>query len=272
MALAMLTDFQPEYIQAEELETYGLPSVDALPIAMAIVDAASSLIDAHCGRVDGNGCGSLVYSTYQQQLYLPPDRNVIRLAFTPLVGLDQGTADTLSAMDASGESEGTSTFYTGFTPSTVRDKSGNVSSLISASGRYGYGRRDNQYTTPDLGIGASILQLIAPLGGPPSWVAIDCSAIDVKAELGELWLPAGLYLTAYTEVDITYNAGYDPRHLPRGIKHSCAALCKNFISRAGGITGLKGYTAGKVHATFTEDLIDRNIEKFLSPFCKVGVM
>jgi len=97
-------------------------------------------------------------------------------------------------------------------------QTGMLSAIISASGRYGYGRRDQQATYPDLNYGANILMVAALFGGPPQWTGIDPTMIDWYDQVGECWVPAGLYLSQYTEVIMTYNAGFNPLKIPNQIK------------------------------------------------------
>ena len=271
--------FQPEYLFEFEIEAYGLPSAQQLPTVMNLVDAASSLIDTYCGRISGEGAGSLVYSTYVERELLPVGRNLCRVSQPPLVAVDTATVNALASYNLTGYLDAGSGvlvtgnhFYTGVLPNTVTvqgQPGGNLSSIISASGRYGYGRRDQQATYPDLNYGANILQVAAFFGGPPQWTGIDASMIDVNPAVGELWLPAGLYLSSYTEVIVTYNAGFNPIGMPNNIKMATAALVKNFITRSGGVTGLNSYSAGRIHAAFTPNLVDPTIEQWLRFFSHV---
>jgi hypothetical protein len=261
--------FQPEYLFEDELEAFGVPNSTQLPTIMTLVDAASTLIDEYCGRIDGSGAGSLVYTTYRQRILLPGGRNIIQVAYTPLVAVSALTVAALQASASGGPESPDNNFYTGVKPNTVFKNDGTLTQLVSASGRYGYGRRDMQNVAPDLNYGANILQVAAFFGGPPQWTPIDISMVDVAEQIGQLWVPAGLYMAQYTEVIIEYNSGYDPRNMPRAIKHACAALVKNFIARGGGVTSITNYSAGKIHASFTQALIDPTIELFLNSYKKV---
>lgn len=256
--------FQPEYITQQELEIFGLPDVDSQPNIMNMVDAASSLIDEYCGRTDGDGNGSLVYTTYSQRMLLPEGRNVFRTMFRPLVGLSPSLANELSA---SGQN-----YYTGFTPNICSPPPYDqlaLTAIVGCSGRYGYSRRGSQQVYPDLNYGANILQIASFFGGPPQFTGIDLKQIDVDPITGEVWVPAGLYLAQYTEVFIQYNSGFDPRDMPKSIKHACAALCKNFLSRGGGTTGMKSFSVWRVSGTFTDDMIDPTVERLLRPYSTV---
>jgi hypothetical protein len=264
----MSTDgFQPRFIAPGELATYGLPTQADLPTIMTAVEAASKLIDEHCGRTDGDGNGSLAYATYTERLYMQsPGRNLFRLSFKPLKALDQAVQASLLAIEAVSGAY----YYSGFVPNTIfRTGTTTLSPLLSVSGRYAFARRDSAKVFPDFGLGANPLQIAGIMGSPPPWNNIDVSAIDFDTQTGELWVPVGIYGYQYQEVIATYNAGFDPTNLPRSIKHACSAVVKNYISRGGGVTGLKSLVASKVHATFGDSLIDSTVERWLQNYVTV---
>lgn len=259
-----MTDFQPRFILDAEIASFDLPSVQQLPNIMTIVDAASTLIDSECGRVDATGAGSLVYTTYAERIGIPETRNIFRTAYTPLVGLDTSTQLALSGLNAVSGNH----FYSGFTPNTINSQMGNLSAFVGISGRYSYGRKSGLNVFPDSQYAANILQVAAFFGGSPQFVPLDVSLTDYYDLVGEVWVPAGIMMASYTEVIAIYNSGYDPRNMPKGVKHACAALVKNFIARAGGITSVQSYNAGKIHVQFTPDLVDSTVKKWLAPFQK----
>lgn len=182
-------------------------------------------------------------------------------------------ASTVNALTASAsfntdpDPENVNYFYTGCQPNTVTTTGGTLSSIISCSGRYGYPRRGDQAIYPDLNYGANLLQVASFFGGPPPFVAMDASAIDFDTATGECWVPAGLYYGAYTEVIITYNSGFDPNNIPRGIKQGCVGLVKNYLARGGGTYGLKSIqSSGSVNYTFTDDDLDATTTRFLMAY------
>lgn len=258
-----MPQFQPLYIFEDELKAFGLPDTDSQSNIMSLVEASSSLIDEYCGRTDGDGNGSLAYTTYSQRILLPEGRNIFRTMFKPLVPIDTTTTSTLAASGAN--------YYTGFTANTQFGPSyaGALTPIISASGRYGYSRRGSQQVYPDLNYGANILQIASFFGGPPQFTPIDVTMIDYDVKTGEVWVPAGLYLSQYTEIVITYNSGFDPRDMPRGIKHACAALIKNFLARGGGTTAMKSFSVWRVSGQFVDDMIDPTVARLLQPFVTV---
>lgn len=273
----MPEDFQPRYISLNELKAYGLPDATVQPDIVTLVERASTLIDEACGRTDVDGNGSLVYTTYTERVLLPRGRNMTRLSFRPMVAVPASVQQQLvasgSAVDQSGNAL-PNNFYTGFQPNSIfaPSSSTNLSPIISASGRYGYARRGDTNTYPDLNYMANVLQIASFFGGPPQFTPIDVSMIDVDPRTSEIWVPAGLYLSQYTEIVVTYNVGFDPRRMPKAIKHACASVTRNLLVRGGGATGLKGFGAGKVRADFTEGLIDLNVEQLLMPYYTVRTM
>lgn len=269
--------FTPRFILPNELPLYSLPDVNRQSGILSLVDGASSLIDQHCGRTDGTGQGSLVWTTYMERLLLQArNRNILRVTFKPMVAI---TPTVVNNLMASGNSLNqnpkspllnTNYFWTGVQANTVNVSNvpGSVlSPIIGASGRYGYARRSDFAVYPDLNYGMNLLQVASYFGGPPGFTLIDPTAIDFDVATGEIWVPAGLYLSQYTEIVIVYNSGYDPLNMPRAIKQATAMLIRNFLSRGGGTTGLRSInTAGTANVSFTPDLIDTTIDRMLDPY------
>lgn len=253
----MAAGFQPQYILESELREYGLPLPAEQANILNLVQQASTLIDEHCGRIETDGGGSLVYSTYTERLQFPSGRNIVRLSYSPLVALP---ASTVNALSASG-----GVYYTGVQANTVTTSAGLLSPVISAKGRYGYGRRADSAIYPDANYGMNILQVASYFGGPPQFTDIDCTLIDFDTRTGELWVPAGLYLAQYTEIEVTYNGGYDPRDMPKAIKFATAGIVRNALAKVA--TGIKSITgAGKISMLMEDTLIDKTIERFLQNY------
>lgn len=268
-----MNDFQPRYILEAELASFGLPDATQLPNIVGLVERASTLIDESCGRIDTDGNGSLVYTTYQERILTPVGRNIFRIAFRPLASVDANTVALLAASGSNGSQA--NYYYTGVTANNVylgnplgtdQTASTTLSPLVSASGRYGYARRSQQQVYPDLNYAANVLQIASFFGGPPQFTPIDVSMCDYDPRTGEVWVPAGLYLSQYTEIWIAYNSGFHPLHMPRAIKHACASIVQNLLSRGGGATGLKSFQAGRISAAFNLELIDPTIDVMLQPY------
>lgn len=76
--------------------------------------------------------------------------------------------------------------------------------LVSASGRYGYGRRDRRSAN----IAAyDAMAITALFGSPPGWCDIDPNTIEWNGASGAAWLPAGFFLANYSDVQIKYVSG-----------------------------------------------------------------
>src|ERR1700756_5632481 len=126
--------FTPRFLLPNELTQYGLPDANKQPAILSLVDAASSLIDQHCGRTDGTGQGSLVYSTYFERLLMQAvNRNIVRLSFKPLVALSPNVINLLTAsansiptvpasqrqLAGATSLQNTNYFWTGCIPNTI---------------------------------------------------------------------------------------------------------------------------------------------------------
>ena len=262
-----LQSLQPQYILESELSTYGMPTTREEPKIISYIQKASTLIDGYCGRIDADGWGSLVWTTYGERLYLPEGRNITRITFKPPVAVDQATFNSYGASGALsfgvyGVSGTTNLLW----PNTqlASDKL-RLSPFVAIAGRYGYGRRAQQQVYPDLNYGANILQIASYFGGPPQFTPVDVSQTDYEPLTGEIWIPAGLYLSAYTEIYVLYNAGFPPNKMPYAVKNACAMLVHNFLSTPA--TNLKGFGVGSsVHHEFTDRLVSPDIASMLSPF------
>lgn len=269
--------FSPRYILANETRQYNLPDATQKPSILNLVDGASTLIDQWCGRTDGFGLGSLVYSTYMERIPLQArGRNVVRVSFKPMVGLDATTVNTLQASANAPINPdidpllNKNWYWTGAQASPYSNPSipGSVlSPIIGCSGRYGYARRSEFAIYPDLNYGMNPLMIASFFGGPPGFTPIDVTKIDVMADVGEIWVPAGIYLSQYTEIVITYSSGFHPLYIPSPIKRACAMIIGNLSSRAGGVTGLRSIMAsGSANVSFGEDLVDSTIASILDPW------
>jgi hypothetical protein len=74
------------YLQTTDLLTYGLdPATDP-----SWITAASAVIDAHCRRE------TLGVNQYEERLRLPPELNIVRLSYLPLVTVAPATTPIVS--------------------------------------------------------------------------------------------------------------------------------------------------------------------------------
>lgn len=255
--------FTPCYILPSELVQYGLPPTGVQADIINLVQMASSFLDSECGRVDGDGSGSLVYTTYMQRIPLQVrNRNLVQVPVKPILAVPSGTVAALQTLAASGANY----YYTGVQANTVNGFTGSLTGFIGASGRYGYTRQDMSVGYPDLLALVNPLNLMTMMGGPAPWVAIDITQMDYDRTTGEVWIPAGLQLQRYSEVFFMYNSGYDPTNLPPAIKYVCAALVKNALL-GDGTTGLMSLQMGRSgNITMYKSLLDPTLDTFLAPY------
>lgn len=260
--------FTPCYIFASELQTYGLPSPAAQPDIQNLVYLASAIIDEACGRVDGDGNGSLVFTTYLQRVLMQTrNRNLCLLPVQPISAVPQSTIDALTTLASGGP---VNNYLTGnLQASTFISPMGMLSGIVGASGRYGYSRQDMSIAYPDLFAFINPLNLVTMFGGPAPWVPIDVTMTDYDYKTGEVWVPAGLQLQRYSEVLFLYTSGYDPRAMPPAIKLATACLVKNAMAKGDGTTALTSMSLSRSGANFgflPGTLIDPTINALLTPY------
>jgi len=266
------TAFMPCYILPEELSQFGLPCSGEQSDIVNLVQTASTLIDEACGRVDGDGNGSLVYTTYSQRLLVQVrNRNLVEIPMKPIAAVTPDTVTDLQNMAATGTYNGQpfNCWYAGdLQPNTQPAANGLLSGIVAASGRYGYTRQDLSLAYPDLFAFINPLNLVTMFGGPAPWFAIDITQTDYDSKSGECWPPAGLQLQKYSELALVYNSGFDPRKMPRGIKFATAMIVKNLLGKGGGTTGLLSVSMSRsgANVTMMPDVIDPTIDAMLAPF------
>lgn len=253
--------FKPRYIFDYELGDYGLPDANTVTDIMTMVDKASILIDEHCGRTDGNGNGSLSYTTYMERL--PVNENRIRVTFRPMAVVD---ATTISDLQLSGSIGTRNNFYTGVMANTIVMPNTSVSPLLGLSGSYGYPKKyDRIYM--DAAYGWSLQGISSIFGGLPGFYPVDVTTVDFDNGIGHIWIPlTGIYGQRFKSSIVVYNSGFDPRNMPEQIKQSCAAIVANAMP-TGFTTGLKSMrTRNAASMVFNESLIDNYVADLLDRF------
>jgi len=261
-----MNPFVPMYVLPNELDQFGLPTPDVKPDIYNLIQLASTLIDTACGRIDGDGNGSLVYTTYVQRTLLQTrNRNVVLLNAKPISPISPQTITDLSNL-ASGA---INCYYTGAQPNqSVAFGGQTLSGIIGLSGRYGYSRQDMSTAYPDLWAFINPLNLVTIFGGPAPWVSVDVTQTDVDPKTGEVWIPAGLQLQRYSEILVNYNSGYDPRVMPWAIKFVCASVVKNAMMRGDATTAMlsMGLSRSGASISFGPLLLDPQLDAMLQPF------
>ena len=269
--------FVPMFIWPIEYARFGLPMAAQQPDIDNLVQTASGQIDTYCGRVDSDGSGSLVYTTYTERIMSQsPGRNLMLLPMKPLVSLQSSDISTLQNYALSGSLQASlgfdnvtsfsgNYFYTGCLPSINTLADGRSSAVIGASGRYTYNRRNAYPLDNDPSGIINPLNAITAFGGPPPWNVIDMVNLDYDYTTGEMWYAAGQWMERYTEIVIQYTAGFNPLALPALIKRATVAAVKNLLP-TGGATGIKTLSGGGVNISFGADMLDDNIKRMLEAY------
>jgi len=278
--------FTPQYIlpltnQAglyTEYQTYGLPQPNDQPDIQNLITLSSLMIDEYCGRTDGDGNGSLVFTTYMERFKSQSiRRNLFLIPKRPLVAVSPATLDQLAVLDGwpnyQSVTQASGSYYTGCLPSINTLASGQSSAIISASGRYAYGRRSDYGGSDAMGSFYAPLTLVTLAGGPAPWTPLDMVNLDYDPQTGSTWFAAGSSILGYNynEVVVQYISGYDPRYMPVQVKLACAAITKNLMAKGSGTTGMNTFTMGKsgITATFSPDVIDSNVQRLLAAFVSI---
>lgn len=141
-----------------------------------------------------------------------------------------------------------------------------VARIIGGTGRYAYGRRgDTGYSNMD---DFNLLSAVTQFGGPPLWELWPANnPAGVDRQTGKVWVPAGVMLAYYSEVNIRYVAGFTYAQLPSAVKQACAnivAMLGMYPELAG---NTKSYRAGDTQIErFVASNLDADVKGMLSPY------
>lgn len=140
-----------------------------------------------------------------------------------------------------------------------------VANLLSAQGRYGYGRRSDQ--TAGLYTDLNLLAAVQAFGGPPLWLPIDITATSASPVTGEVWVPSGILLATYSDVRLRYVAGWSAGNLPGPIKQATANIASTVLATADIPGQLKSIRAGDHQIQrFAASNLDPDTKALLEPF------
>jgi hypothetical protein len=139
-----------------------------------------------------------------------------------------------------------------YTPLAVAQ--GEQTPFASVRARHGIPRGPNALT---------LAEMVAPFGGPPVWVDLDPAQVEYHAATGELWLPAGIFGVPFTDVEVTYTAGY--AEVPEAVKLACAQIIRNIESRPA--ANVSGAQLDRLQLQyFAGSLLDEDTRRLLAPF------
>ena len=97
-----------------------------------------------------------------------------------------------------------------------------IANMPAGTGRYGYQRRGDDYgTSVDT---FNLLAVMSTFGGPPAWEVFIPDSNNLNPDTGEVWIPAGILLSYYTDVRMSYVSGFTYDSLPGAIKIATAQL------------------------------------------------
>ncbi len=98
---------------------------------------------------------------------------------------------------------------------------------------------------------------------PGAWTALDPASLDYCAETGEVTLPANALGLAFTEVEVTYAAGFSD--VPEAVKVACAQIVRNAQSTPA--LNVRAGSLDRMHLEyFADTLVDATVRKFLAPY------
>lgn len=142
-----------------------------------------------------------------------------------------------------------------YTPLAIA--SGASSPFVTVRVRHGLPRGPNAST---------LAEMLAPFGGPPAWLDLDPAQVEYNAQTGEIWLPVSLYGVNYTEVELTYTAGYTA--VPEAVKLACAQLIRNIESHPA--ANVQSAHLDRLQLEyFAGSLLDADTRTLLAPFVAV---
>ena len=136
--------------------------------------------------------------------------------------------------------------------------------ILSGRGRYAYGRRADAAggNTDDF----NLLAVYNTFGGPPAWEIFNPMSTDFDSNTGQVWIPAGIMLAYYTEVEMSYVAGFAQAALPEEIKTVCGMLVTS-LANDPGLGPVKSYRAGDTAIQkFSDSLISADMASMLQPY------
>jgi hypothetical protein len=149
--------------------------------------------------------------------------------------------------------------------STVRLARNPVARLISGYGRYATGRRSQQFAGADFN--SNLLFAVGAFGGPPAWVPFPIDQTDINLQTGEVWIPAGLLLSYFSDVRLRYVAGWTEKNLPGDIKQAVANIVRAAIDSPFFGGNVKTMKAGDATLErFSASSIDKDTQALLQPY------
>jgi hypothetical protein len=199
-----------------------------LPVttSTAQVRAASALVDAHCRRP------TLGTAQYLERLRFAPGSARVQLTYTPLENPDE------------------------------------TSPVLAVRARYAFPRKGELVGASHVGemqwadqqFGAEVAMAYQL---PGQWVELASGSYEVMPQTGEMTVFPGILGLPYTEVEVTYVAGYVT--IPEAVKQACAQIVRN--AQAMPAMNVKRSKVEHMEIDyFAASLIDESVRALLAPY------
>lgn len=291
------------YLTSDDFATYGLPSttsVAQVTAASTLIDMYLKRPEGLVWVPDGTGAPGWMAALSPSQSFtlgaaIAPGQNVV----VPLVGgvaallvgdvivldrADSAIGEPVAIVSISGQNVTLQSVVFAHAQGATADKGMTikqhkfmpdgrpvtnlaftpVARLIAGQGRYGYGRRgaSSRYQVDEFNLLASL----SHFGGPPVWEFFPIINTGVDFETGMVWVPAGVMLAYYSEINLWYVAGFPAAGLPGAIKAACAnvIMAQAMIPQIG---ATKKYAAGDTSIErFAASVLDEDTKAMLAPY------
>jgi hypothetical protein len=114
----------------------------------------------------------------------------------------------------------------------------------------------------------NLLASLTAFGGPPAWEFFPLQSTGIDPETGQVWVPAGVMLAYYSEVNLWYVAGYAQGNIPDAVKFACAQLITAAINYPQFAAGnVKSFKAGDTQIQmFAATMLSDDSKRQLDPF------
>jgi hypothetical protein len=137
--------------------------------------------------------------------------------------------------------------------------------ILSLQGRYGYGRRSDQIAGRFES--ENLLAMVQSFGGAPPWVSINPYDAAISPRTGEVYIPAGILLSSYSEARIRYVAGYPESQIPEPVKMATKVCVDGLIAMEDVPGSVKVYKTATTSVTrFTASSLDEDTRRMIAPF------
>ncbi len=101
---------------------------------------------------------------------------------------------------------------------------------------------------------------------PGAWVDLDPSQADYRPETGEIMLAANALGLAFSEVEVTYTAGF--ADVPEPVKAACAQIVRN--AQATPALNVRSGALDRMQLEyFSDSLLDATVRALLTPYVAV---